>query len=218
MRKAALLFAFTLSISAFAADVAGKWNAVAKDPSGTEIKAGLTLKRDGGKLTGTMTGPEGAVQLESVEFKDNVLTYKLDYGGTPVSISMTLEGDKLKGKYTTDGGDSGPIEAERVVEAAAAASPVIGDWKVSTMSPGGDALKLVLSLKQEDGKWSGKLVDEEHGLNLPLSNIKVDGATFTCNIETEGGTFTIEAKITADKLEGSHTAPDGAKNKMTGTR
>ncbi len=219
MRKAALLFAFTLSLSCLAADVAGKWKVVAKVPGGEEIKADLSLKQEGGKLTGLMSSPEGAVPLEKVEFKDNVLTCKLDYGGTPVSISVTLEGDKLKGKYTTDAGDSGSIEAERVVEAAVApASPVIGDWKVSTTSPEGEPLKLVISLKQTDGKWSGQLVIEEHDVTLPLSDIKVDGSSFICNVETDGGTFVIEAKVTADKLEGSHTSPDGKKNKMTGTR
>lgn len=217
MNKAALLFAFALSVSAFSADLAGKWNAVAKDPDGNEIKAELSLKQEGAKLTGEMTNTEGTIQLENVQFKDNVLTYKLDYNGMPISVKMTLDGAKLKGNWTADGGDTGPIEAQRVVEAAAA-SPVIGDWKVSTMSPGGDQLKLVLSLKQEDGKWSGKLTDDEHGLNLSITDIKVDGASFTGNVQTEGGTFYLEAKVTADQLEGTHTAPDGKKTKMTGTR
>ena len=219
MRKAALLLALTVSLSAFAADVTGKWNAVAQDPSGTEIKAELSLTLVDGKLTGTMGGPEGSVQLEAVEFKENVLTYKLDYGGTPVSVKMTLDGDKLKGNYTTDGGDSGPIEAARVVEKAAApASPVAGDWKVSTTGPDGSPLKLLLTLKQEQGKWSGQLVIEEFGMTVPLTDIKVDGASFTCNVPTDNGTYAIEAKVADDKLEGTSTAPDGAKNKMTGTR
>lgn len=218
MRKAALLLAFTCSLSAFAADVAGKWNAVAKDPSGTEIKAELILKQDGGKLTGTMGGSEGSIQLENVEFKDNVLTYKLDYGGTPVSVKMTLNGDKLKGSYTTDGGDSGPIEAERVIEKAAAASPVIGDWKVSTTGPDGSPLKLVLTLKQDDGKWSGQIVIEDFGMTLPLTDIKIDGDSFTCNVATDHGTYAIAAKAASEKLEGTTTGPDGTKNKMTGTR
>jgi hypothetical protein len=219
MRKAALLLAFTFSLSAFAADVAGKWNAVAKDPSGTEIKAELILKQDGGKLTGTMGGPEGSIQLESVEFKDNVLTYKLDYGGTPASVKMTLNGDKLKGSYTTDGGDSGPIEAERVVEkAAAAASPVVGDWKVSTTGPDGSPLKLVLTLKQEEGTWSGQIVIEDFGMTVPLTDIKVDGGSFTCNVPTDNGTYAVAAKVADEKLEGATTGPDGTKNKMTGTR
>ena len=219
MRKAALLLAFTFSLSAFAADVAGKWNAVAKDPSGTEIKAELILKQDGGKLTGTMGGSEGSIQLENVEFKDNVLTYKLDYSGTPVTVKMTLDGDKLKGSYTTDSGETGPIEAERVIEkAAAAASPIVGDWKVSTTGPDGSPLKLVLTLKQDDGKWSGEIVIEDFGMTVPLTDIKVDGGSFTCNVPTDNGTYAIQAKVADDKLEGATTAPDGTKNKMAGTR
>jgi hypothetical protein len=219
MRKTVLLLAFTLSLSAFAADVAGKWNAVAKDPGGTEIKAELSLKQEGGMLTGTMASEEGTIQLENVEFKDNVLTYKLDYSGTRVTVKMTLDGDKLKGNYTTDSGDSGPIEAVRVVEkAVTAASPVGGDWKVSTTGPDGSPLKLVLTLKQEQGKWSGQIVIEEYAMNVPLTDIKVDGGSFTCNVPTGNGTYAIEAKVADEKLEGTSTGPDGTKNRMTGTR
>lgn len=225
MRQSVLLLAFSLSVSAFAADVSGKWNVVAKDPGGNEIKAELNLKADGAKLTGTMGGPDGTIQLESVEFKESVLTYKLDYAGTPVSVKMTLEGDKLKGNYSTDGGDSGPIEAERAgatatatATATASASPIVGEWKVSTTGPDGSPIKLVLTLKQDDGKWSGQLMIEEYGMTIPLTDIKVDGAKVTCNVPTDNGTYAVEAKVEADKLDGTSTGPDGTKNKMTGTR
>jgi len=219
MRKAALLFAFSMSLSAFATGVAGNWKLVATDPSGTEIRADLSLKQEGAKLTGTVRSPEGTVPLENIEFKDNVLTCKLDYEGTPVTVKMTLDGDKLKGNYTTSGGDSGPIEAERVVETAAvAASPVAGDWKVSTTGPDGSPLKLVLTLKQEEGKWDGQLVIEDFGMTVPLADIKVDGSNFTCNVPTDNGTYAIEAKVADEKLDGTSTAPDGTKNKIAGTR
>lgn len=219
MRKIALLVAFTVSLSAFAADVAGKWNVVAKDPSGTEIKAELSLKQEGDKLTGTIGGQEGTIPLEDILFKENVLTYKLEYNGTPVAVKMTLDGDKLKGTYSADGGDSGPIEAERIMEkAAAAASPVVGDWMVSTTGPDGSPLKLVLALKQDDGNWSGQMVIEELGITLPLADIKVDGGNFTFTVPTDNGSYAVEAKVADDKLEGTSTAPDGTKNKITGTR
>jgi hypothetical protein len=219
MHKAALLLAFTISLSAFAADVAGKWNVIAKDPSGTEIKAELSLKQEGGKLTGTIGAADGTVPLEDVEFKDNVLSCKLDYNGTPVAVKMTLDGDKLNGNYTIDSGDSGPIEAERIVEkTATAASPVLGDWKVSTTGPDGSPLKLVLTLKQDDGMWSGQLVIEDLGMTAPLTDLKVDGGNFTCNVPTDNGTYAVEAKVADEKLEGTSTGPDGTKSKMNGTR
>lgn len=219
MRKVALLIAFTVSLSAFAADVAGKWSVIAKDPSGTEIKAELSLKQEGGKLTGTIGGQDGIIPLEAVEFKDNVLTYKLDYNGTPVAVKMTLDGDKLKGTYTTDGGDSGSIDAERIAEKAATPeSPVVGAWKVSTTSPDGSPLKLVLTLKQVDGKWSGELVIEELSMNIPLADIKVDGGNLAFTVPTDNGSYAVEAKVADEKLEGTSAGPDGTKNKITGTR
>jgi len=219
MLKAAFLLTVALSISAAAADVAGKWNAIAKDPDGNEIKAALSLKQESGKLTGTMILPEATVQLEDVQFKENVLTCKLQYNGMPVSVKMTLDADKLKGNYTTDNGETGPIEAERVVEKeAAAASPIAGDWKISTVGPDGGPIKLVLTLKQDDGKWSGQMIVEDFGMTIDLTDIKVTGGNFTCSVPTDNGTYTVEAKVAEEKLEGTSTAPDGTKNKMTGTR
>jgi hypothetical protein len=55
-------------------------------------------------------------------------------------------------------------------------------------------------------------------MTVTLTEIKVDGGNFTCNVPTDNGTYAIDAKVADEKLEGTSTAPDGTKNKMTGTR
>ncbi len=226
MRKVALLFAFALSLSSFGADLAGKWKVVIKDSGGSRFKAELNLKQDGAKLAGTLTSLAGAIALENLELQDNVLSCKMDFNGTSVSVKATAEGDALKGSYTTSDGNSGTVEAERKAgtapaaapNAAPAASPIAGDWKVSTTGPDGSLLKAVLSLKQSEGKWDGQLVVEEFGLTVPLSDIKVDGAKITCNVPAGDGIYAVDAHVAEGKLEGLATAPDGTKSKLTGAR
>lgn len=220
MRIAPLLLAFTLSLSAFAADVAGKWNLTAKDPDGNEIKAELVIKSEDGKLSGTIATPQGTSPLKDVEFKDNVLTCKLMYGDIPVTLKMTLDGDTLTGNYTADDGNTGPVEATRQPDAKTAKvdSPAAGVWKVDTVGPDGNPIKVQLTLKQDNGAWSGQLVVEEYGMTLPLQDVKVQGADVSLKVVTDSGTYVMEAKVTGDKFEGTSTAPDGTKSKFSGTR
>jgi hypothetical protein len=220
MRIAPLLLACTLSLSALTADIAGKWNLTAKDPDGNEIKGQMVLKIEDGKLTGTIGSAQGTSPLSGVEFKDNVFTCKLTYGDNLVTLKLTLDGDTLKGNWATDNGASGPVECIREQEAqtAKADSPAAGVWKIDTVGPNGNPIKVQLTLKQTDGAWSGQLVVEEYGLTLPLEEVKVQGADVTLKVVTDSGAYAIEAKVSGDKLEGTSTAADGTKSKFSGTR
>lgn len=226
MRNLALLFAFALSLSAFGADLAGKWKVVIKDSSGSKMKAELNLRQDGAKLTGTLSSPAGAIALENLELQGDALSCKMDFNGMSVAVKATVEGDRLKGGYTTSDGQTGTVEAERKTGAAPAAapntapaaSPIAGDWKISTTGPDGSLLKAVLSLKQNEGKWDGQLAIEDFGLTLPLADVNVDGAKITCNVPAGDGVYAVEARVTDGKLEGTATGPDGTKSKVTGTR
>ena len=220
MRIAPLLLAFTLTVSAFAADIAGKWNLTAKDPDGNEIKGQMVLKYEDGKLSGTIGSAQGTNPLKEVEFKDNVLTCKLMYGDNQVTLKLTLDGDTLKGNWSTEDGNTGPVECIRDKEAAAAKadSPTAGVWKIETAGPDGNPIQAQLILKQEQGVWSGQLVVVEHGVTLPLEDIKVQGAALSLKIPTDNGTFALEGQISADKLIATAVGPDGSQHKLSGTR
>ena len=220
MRIAPLLLAFTLTVSAFAADIAGKWNLTAKDPDGNDIKGQMVLKYEDGKLSGTIGSAQGTNPLKEVEFKDNVLTCKLMYGDNQVTLKLTLDGDTLKGNWSTEDGNTGPVECIRDKEAAAAKadSSVAGVWKIETAGPDGNPIQAQLILKQEQGVWSGQLVVVEHGVTLPLEDIKVQGAALSLKIPTDNGTFALEGQISADKLIATAVGPDGSQHKLSGTR
>ena len=83
------------------------------DPVGTwkcEYKIGdqkrtaeLTIKKDGDKLAGTMSWPDQKDEkIKDPKFKDGKLTFSVErklMGNTiPVDYTLTIEGDKLKGK------------------------------------------------------------------------------------------------------------------------
>ena len=128
MRITPLLLACTLSLSAFATDIAGKWDLTAKDPDGNDIKGQMVLKYEDGRLSGTIGSSEGTNPLKEVEFKDNVFTCKLMYGDNQVTLKLTLDGDTLTGNWSTEDGTTGRVECTRAKLAAAAKadSPVAG--------------------------------------------------------------------------------------------
>jgi len=219
MRIAPLLLALSLAFSAFAADVTGKWNLTAKHPDGYDVKAELDINREGGKLSGTIGTDQGTNPLKDVEFKDHVLTFKLMYGDIPVTMKLTLDGDNLKGEYTTDDGNSGAVEAVRqAAKAAKSDSPVAGVWKIDTNGPDGNPIKVQLTLKQENGAWGGQIEVEEYGVTLPLEDVKVQGDSVSLKVTTDNGAYAIEGKVTGDKFDGTSVAPDGTKNKFSGVR
>src|ERR1700691_197135 len=83
---AALLF---LAVSAFAADVDGKWTGTMATPMG-DIPIGFTLKADGPKLTGTTTGPDGAdiaIKDGKIDGANISFNVTFDFGGMPFTLA-----------------------------------------------------------------------------------------------------------------------------------
>ena len=107
--KAILSMALVLGVCGLAGAVDDK----AVDPVGTwkcEYKIGdqqrtstLTIKKDGDKLTGTMSWPEQKeTELKDLKLKDGTLTFsavrKIMDNEITVDYKLTIDGDKLKGK------------------------------------------------------------------------------------------------------------------------
>jgi hypothetical protein len=221
MRIPALLLSFLFALSALAADVTGQWALAAKDPDGNVIKAVLTLKEDGGKLSGTIGTGEGGVPLTEVEFKDNTLTCRLTYHDMPVKLSLKLDGDKLSGVFATDSGDTGPVEAVRekaAPAAAAAAATPAGLWKLVTTGSDNDQIKLEVTLKLEGGKWSGRMTIAEFNMDVALTEVQVNGSDVSFQVPTDQGVYKVVARVTGDKFEGTSEDPAGAKAKVSGAR
>ncbi len=120
------LFVFLLILScgmSFSqqADLSGTWVGSTEVPDAVELdKLTMVLKKEEGKYYGTITDSLGMLQeakIENVELKDNTLTFtfQADTGEQYVKVyaSMTVKGDKMSGSWSTDEGESAPIEMER---------------------------------------------------------------------------------------------------------
>ena len=90
MKFRAILFALLLcAVSAFAADVDGKWSGSVNTPNG-DIPVGFTFKADGATLTGSMVGMDGmniAIKDGKVDGKNISFSVTLDFGGMPFTLN-----------------------------------------------------------------------------------------------------------------------------------
>src|ERR1035441_2578402 len=86
-----------LAVSAFAADVDGKWAGTMATPMG-DIPIGFTLKADGAKLTGTTTGPDIAIKEGKIEGANISFNVTFDFGGMPCTLAYkgVVSGDSIK--------------------------------------------------------------------------------------------------------------------------
>lgn len=105
-----------------AADPVGTWNCEYEIGGQTRTST-LKIKKDGDKLTGTMSWPnQDETKVKDLKLKDGTLTFsaerKLPNMDDPITVEYTLkiDGDKLKGKGSSDfGGEKREwdIEAKR---------------------------------------------------------------------------------------------------------
>jgi hypothetical protein len=82
MKIGAALIVFVLALSAFGADVAGKWKATVEGPNGS-MDITFDLKVDGGKVTGKAIGETGEMPITDGTIDGD-------------KISFTVESDQLK--------------------------------------------------------------------------------------------------------------------------
>ena len=76
---------------------------------GQKLTATLTIKKDGDKLVGTMSWPDQKDEkLKDVKLKGSTLTFsavrKFMGNEFPLDFTLTIEGDKFKGKSATEFG------------------------------------------------------------------------------------------------------------------
>ena len=211
-RMLALIFA--CSLSALAADVAGKWNLTAKDPDDVSIKAELSIEQKGGQWYGSIKGPEGSVTLRNIKVDGSTVSFDLDYAGAAVKIKMKLEGNTLKGTYTADEGSTGPVEATRASQTTSAA----GVWNLKTVGPDGTSMDVRLTLTQNGSSWSGEIVTGSYDVQVSLQDVKVDGGSVSFHVPTEIGVYSVTAQVEAGAFKGTATDPEGSKNPINGMR
>ena len=105
----------TTGVAADKADPTGTWKYTVKTPMG-DFEIVLTLKLDGGKLTGATKRAEMETKIEDPKFKDGEVSFqvKREVNGNEIIAKYKgkLEGDTIKGKInvTAGGMEIDPID------------------------------------------------------------------------------------------------------------
>lgn len=107
----ALLLVTFSAVTAFAADLNGKWTASIETPRGTQ-NVTFDFHADGATLTGKVTSPrgEGDIQDGKIDGDNLAFTQAVNFNGNDLKISYTgkVEGDTIK--FTRTLGDRPPVE------------------------------------------------------------------------------------------------------------
>ncbi|HUI78251.1 MAG TPA: hypothetical protein VLY24_10050 [Bryobacteraceae bacterium] len=93
-----------MAVSAFAADVDGKWAGTVSTPNG-DFPQSFTFKADGAMLNGSMAGLDGkdvAIKDGKVDGNNISFTVTLDFGGMAILLSYKGVVDKEQIKLTGD--------------------------------------------------------------------------------------------------------------------
>ena len=117
-----LVMMLALSVSAFAADVDGKWAGTVATPNG-DLTVAFTFKADGEKLTGTTMGFDGtdvAISEGKVDGKNISFKVTFDFGGMPFELNYKGVVSPTEIKIT---GEAAGMPFEFVVKKAPPAAP-----------------------------------------------------------------------------------------------
>ena len=104
----ASIFVLLLAAAAFAADVTGKWTGQVPARGGETREATFTLKAEGDKLTGTMSGPQGERPISDGKITGDTISFTIEGQRGKQVYTGTVSGDEIK--FKREGGQGQPRE------------------------------------------------------------------------------------------------------------
>lgn len=209
-----------------ALDAAGRWEATFYTDEGPR-PATMVLKKDGDKLTGSISSELGEAPIAGTQKGGDVsLAISADFGNGPITITMTgvLKGDVITG--TADVGGQMLLDwgAKRLAEPAPAtgatggAVDVSGAW-VLQVSTGAGSGTPTITLEQKGesltGRYSGQLGE------APLTGtLKGAAITFQFPVDVQGASLTIvyTGTVEKDTMKGTVRLGEAGEGTFTGAR
>ena len=204
-RFAIIVCALALATPALAQDATGAWELTVTTSARGPRKTSMTLKNDGGKLSGTLIGPQG-VELALTGTQsgaDIALSFKVDTQNGPLAVVMKgrQDGDAIQGTLEVGTGeDRGDWTASR--RAAASGAPgtsavdISGTWAYEVNTDVGVRMATV-TLNQQGETLSGRYKSQLG--EAPLTGkIKDASFTFQVTLPIEGTPMTLTYKGTVD--------------------
>jgi hypothetical protein len=195
-------------------NLSGKYEGVAKSDQLGDIPLTVEIKNDNGKLSGKIDTPQGPAAITSGSYADGKITMKFDAGGNEGTVTATMTGDKITGKWEL-GGQGGPLELKKAVMASAAAPPaapaaapsaaagdfVSGEWDGAADAQG-TAIPFTLKLKLEGDKVTG--TSESAQGALPISKGTFSAGKLSFSLETPNGAIGLTGVIKDGKIVGDY--------------
>jgi hypothetical protein len=138
---------------------------------------------------------------------------KFDAGGNEGTVTATLDGDKITGKWEL-GGQGGGLELKRAGMASASAAPkpaapaaapaaggdpISGEWD-ATADAGGTSLPFTLKLKLDGDKVTGTSESAQGTATLSKGSFAANKLSF--NLDTPNGAIAMTALLKDGKLVG----------------
>jgi len=103
-----ILLLLLAAMSAWAADVSGKWVAQVPGRNGQTREVTFNLKADGGTLTGTVTTMRGEAPISDGKIDGDNISFSqtLEFNGNSVKLMYkgTISGDEIKFTREREGG------------------------------------------------------------------------------------------------------------------
>jgi hypothetical protein len=121
---AALVMVFSAKPIFAATDVTGKWTGSLATPDGNTFDLTFNFKQDGGKVTGTIEGPQGdPLSIDNGKIDGDKITFTVSFNGMTITHDATVTGDEMKMTTKTDNGGMPPMEFTLKRTPAAATPP-----------------------------------------------------------------------------------------------
>ena len=109
-----LVVALLAALSAFGADVAGKWKAVYESRNGPR-EVIFTFQVSDGKLTGTVVSPQGNAPITAATLDGDKISFTVETDQVKAAFTGTVAGDEMK-LTATAGERTYDLPAKRITE------------------------------------------------------------------------------------------------------
>jgi hypothetical protein len=205
------------------ADILGTWDVIVATPQGQSTSAPLVLKKDGDKIVGTFSNPQGDQPVEAtVKEKAVTIWFTVRTRTGPASITMngTMDGTEMKGTMDFGSRGQGQWAARRrpATAASSQAEPTVdvtGTWAFQVESAAGSGTP-TMTFKQEGEKLSGQYTGQLG--EAPLTGtVKGTAVEFAFDVTIEANTLHIAyaGTVAKDSMKGTMKLGDFGQGTFT---
>ena len=174
-----------------AANINGQWKGTIKDENGGDIDLTYDFKVDGKKLTGTVEGPIGKLDLEEGAAEGNQLKFQVSFNDLHILHEATVADGKIKITAKLPQGDR-EYTITRVIDLA-------GAWETKFTTPDGTDVLLKYDFKIDGQKLTGT-VESPRG-KLDLKEGKVDGKSISYKVTIAGNDVSYAGELADGKIK-----------------